>query len=92
MITLDNKLKEELERDKNWAGLLLPKLKAVKNSGNGTTIHDTNGWINVITSSLSNAEYIKWDRQPEMINNLSHYLDKAEKWLISIASKGSNNE
>jgi hypothetical protein len=89
MITLDTKLKEELERDKNWANLLLPKLEAIKNSGNGTTIHDANGWLNVITNSISNANYTGWDRQAEMINNLSYYLDKAEKWLISIAKKGS---
>jgi hypothetical protein len=88
MLTLDKKLQDELDRDNNWYNLLLSKLRAVENSGNGTIIHDVRGKLSILLSAHANANYINWDKQVECINEFSNYLDETEKWLISIAYKG----
>lgn len=88
MITLDKKLSEELERDNNWYSLLMPKLEALENSGDGTIIHDAIGKKSVLLSAFHNANYV-WEKQVYMIQEFSYYLDSTEKWLISIAKKGN---
>jgi hypothetical protein len=91
MITLDKKLEEELERDKNWYKVILPKLHAIENGTNFTNIEIATNYRALLIVALGLSINNSYKGKVHNIHILSKHLDSAEKWLISITYKGVNN-
>jgi hypothetical protein len=74
-----------VEKAKHRAALLLPKLEAVRNSGNGATIHDSAKWLAIVRNY--NDLLSRPCRVPHEIlaEELLQGCDGAEAYLMEVA-------
>ena len=72
---------KEYELAINLEKIIIPKLKAISESGNSSTIHRANNLLAVIDCSKRNAEYFK---RIDYVITYKEYLKTAEEWLIDL--------
>ena len=69
---------------RNAHALILPKLRALANSGDGAIIHDANSWIGRITGWESLYNY--YSDLPHLVT-WREYIRSAELWMIEKAKE-----
>jgi hypothetical protein len=75
-------MQDQIEALETWMNLILPKLEAIKNSGDGATIHKAVTYTARIWSCYTLIKYYDKEKYYEPC---LEYLREAEQWLIQQA-------